>query len=83
MRKGDLITWMAAICFTVTQASDVLAGDWQEFPVNPVMDDQQVPDIYGNIIVWEQFVDADFDIYGADIIDPINPFVFIIDDELS
>ncbi|GAI52204.1 unnamed protein product, partial [marine sediment metagenome] len=83
MRKGDLITWIAAIFFTVTQASNVPAGDWLEFPVYATTDDQQVPDIHGNIIVWQQFVDSDFDIYGADITDSLNPFVFVIDDDVD
>jgi len=84
MRNGNLITWIAAICVTVTQVSDVLAGDWQEFPVYETEDDQQAPDVYGNVIVWEQFVvDTGFDIYGADITDSLNPFVFIIDDDVD
>ncbi|MBA7482682.1 hypothetical protein ES707_18176 [subsurface metagenome] len=85
MRNGNLITWIAAIFVTVTQASDVLAGDWVEFPVHAVMYDQhqQAPDIYRNVVVWEQFVDTDFDIYGADITDSLNPFVFVIDDDVD
>jgi len=48
MRNGNLITWIAAIFITVTQASDVLAGDWQEFPIyaTATADDQYAPDIY-------------------------------------
>ena len=66
MGKGKLITWIAAIFVIVTQASDVLAGDWQEFRIYATEGDQYAPDIYGNVIVWEQFmVDTDYDIYGA------------------
>ena len=64
MEKGKLITWIAAMCVTVTYISDVQAGNWQEFRVYATSDDQQAPDIYGNVIVWEQFVDEDFNMRG-------------------
>ena len=69
MRNGNLITWIAALCVTVTQVSDTLAADWVEFPVYAVMDDQQAPDIYGNVIAWEDNRNGmnNWDIYTYDL----------------
>jgi beta propeller repeat protein len=58
------------------------AGNWTEFPVYPTTDEQQEPDIWGNIVVWQQFVAeyGDYDIYIADINNPDEPTVFVIGD---
>ena len=83
MRTGNLITLTAAVCFTVSQVAAVQAADWFQFPLHPSKDAQQAPDICGSVVVWQQFVDTDFDIYGADITDLYKPFVFIITDDID
>jgi len=57
-------------------------GNWQEFAVWPTTDDQEAPDIWGDIVVWQQFVYeyGDYDIYIADINNPSEPLVFVIGD---
>ena len=63
-------------------ASVVQGGNWQEFAVWPTTDEQEAPDIWGDIIVWQQFVAeyGDYDIYIADINNPSEPLVFVIGD---
>ncbi|MHC4106412.1 MAG: hypothetical protein ACYSR9_15840 [Planctomycetota bacterium] len=58
------------------------AGNWVEFPVSPTNDEQEAPDIWGNIVVWQQFVTeyGDYDIYIADINNPSEPAAFVIGD---
>ncbi len=57
-------------------------GRWQEFALWPSTDDQEAPDIYGSIIVWQQFVYeyGDYDIYVADINNLADPLVLVIGD---
>ena len=47
------------------------AGPWEEFPVLPSPDDQEMPDIQGTLVVWQEYVSqyGDYDIYVADIND--------------
>jgi hypothetical protein len=67
--------------------ADASGTQWAEFAVYPVDEDQEAPAVDGAIIVWQQWVDTDYDIYGADINDPFNPEPFIVtdytDDETS
>ena len=43
---------------------------WDEFAVlSNNAQSQQKPDIFGTVIVWQQLVSGDFDIYAADIDD--------------
>ena len=51
-----------------TQASNTL----EPFPIWPTTDEQESPDVYGNIVVWQQFVSeyGDYDIYVADMNQP-------------
>lgn len=53
---------------------------WQEFAVWPTNDAQELPDVYGNIIVWQQFVTeyGDYDVYIADITNPAETVVLAI-----
>ena len=46
-----------------------------EFPVLPASESQQLPDIYGNLVVWQQYVTeyGDYDIFVADINNPGQP----------
>lgn len=57
-------------------------GNWQEFALWPTTDDQETPDIYGNIVAWQQFVYeyGDYDVYVADMNDLADPLVFVIGD---
>ena len=47
------------------------AGPWEEFGVLPSQDDQEMPDIQGTLVVWQEYVSqyGDYDIYVADIND--------------
>ena len=63
--------------------SVIASESWEEFVVWPATDDQEQPDIYGDIIVWQQFVDGDWDVYGVDITEPANPSFFGIADFVS
>jgi len=58
------------------------AGNWTEFALWPSTDDQQSPDIWGNIVVWQQFVAeyGDYDIYIVDINNPDELAPFVIGD---
>jgi TolB protein len=63
--------------------SVVATDSWKEFAVWPTTDDQELPDIYGGIIVWQQYIAdyGDYDIYVADINNPDDPLVVIIGDD--
>ncbi|UCG46276.1 MAG: hypothetical protein JSU94_12300 [Phycisphaerales bacterium] len=63
-------------------ARPATAGSRQEFAVWPSTDDQETPDIFGTIIVWQQFVNeyGDYDIYIADLNEPVDPLVLIVGD---
>ena len=71
------VLFLASLLASVGQG-----GDWQEFAVWPTSDEQETPDIWGDIIVWQQFVAeyGDYDIYIADINNPSEPLVFVIGD---
>ena len=61
----------------------VIANEgWNEFAVWPTTDDQELPDIDGDIIVWQQLVAEydDYDIYVADMNNPDDPLTLIIGD---
>lgn len=68
---------MAGLLVSVGQA-----GSWTEFALLPADDEQQAPDIWGNIVVWQQFVNeyGDYDIYIADINYPDEISIFVIGD---
>ncbi len=52
-------------------ASPGFASDWQEFAVSPSPDDQERPDVHGERIIWQQFIEYegvwDWDIYLTDL----------------
>ena len=70
----------------ISLVSSSWAADWQEFAVFPTSYDQELPDIYGNIIVWQEYLEVDengdgvgdgiwdWDVYGADITDKVKQF---------
>jgi len=55
----------------------------QPFPIWPTTDEQEAPDVYGKIVVWQQFVSeyGDYDIFIADLNNPSDPLVNILGDE--
>jgi len=71
-----------ALCMVLVglMVSAAKGGNRQEFIIYSATDDQQVPDIHGNIVAWQQSVDGDWDIYYADITNPESPSVFDIAD---
>ena len=71
------VLFLASLLASVGQG-----GNWQEFAVWPTTDEQESPDIWGDIIVWQQFVAeyGDYDIYIVDINNPSEPLVFVIGD---
>jgi len=82
MRTIYLISPIEAIFLASLLISTVQAGNRQEFAVLATTDEQEAPDIYGNIVVWQQFVYeyGDWDIYIADINKPADPLVLVIGD---
>jgi len=71
------------ILFGLLTPVSVLASEsWKEFAVWPTTDDQEAPDIDGDIVVWQQFVEEyqDYDIYVADMNNPDDPLALIIGD---
>ncbi|MBN1806331.1 MAG: hypothetical protein JW837_13870 [Sedimentisphaerales bacterium] len=82
MNIKSFITTAEVIFLVAIPASVSQAGNWTEFPLLPTTDDQQSPAIWGNIVVWQQFVSeyGDYDIYIADINNPDEPAVFVIGD---
>jgi len=89
MKSRCLTTSTEVLFLASILASIGQAGNWQEFAVWPTTDEQEAPDIYGNIIVWQQFVYeyGDYDIYIADMNNPTrlatgqaDPLVLIVGD---
>jgi len=82
MRIRYLTTSTEVLFLAGLLASVGQGGDWQEFALWPTTDEQESPDIWGDIIVWQQFVAeyGDYDIYIADINNPSEPLVFVIGD---
>ena len=55
---------------------------WREFAVWPSTDDQEMPAIDGDIVVWQQFVAefGDYDVYVADLNTPDDSLLFVLDE---
>ena len=73
-------TFIFVLFITAMSVSAPAAESWKEFAVWPSTDDQELPDIYGDIIVWQQFVAefGDYDVYVADINNPDDPLIVIL-----
>lgn len=59
----------------------LLADDGRiEFVVCPSSNDQEYPDIYGDIVVWQEYIsaDGDYNIFAADINDLSQPPFFSV-----
>jgi len=89
MKSRYLTTSTEVLFLASILASIGQAGNWQEFAVRPTTDEQEAPDIWGDIIVWQQLVYeyGDYDIYIADMNNPTrlatgqtDPLVLIIGD---
>ncbi len=74
-----LITLSPCLAWSLPQGA---VESWKEFAVWPTTDDQEAPDIDGDIVVWQQFVEEyqDYDIYVADMNNPDDPLAVIIGD---
>ena len=78
MKQKNRTIYISTIFFIELLILTVQVAGWQEFQVYPSDDVQSQPDIYGAIVVWEQFVQGDYDIYGAQLTDANVPSVFIV-----
>ena len=58
------------------------ADRWAAFAVSPSTDDQELPDVHNDIIVWQQFVAefGDYDVYVADLNNPGDALFLVIGD---
>jgi len=73
--RNHRLAMIGCIILLFSTYSFAAGQSWKEFAVWPTTDDQEQPDIYGDIIVWQQFVAefGDYDIYVADINNPDDP----------
>ena len=76
-------TFLLALFIMLMPVSVLAAKGWEEFALWPTTDDQELPDIDGDIVVWQQYVAefGDYDIYVADMNNPDDPLVVIIGDD--
>ena len=80
MKPAVLIRFTVSLVVVIF-ASPGLAGDWQEFAVSPSLDNQERPDVHGERIVWQQFIQAGhWDIYLADLEIAVGVGVGIVED---
>jgi beta propeller repeat protein len=80
MKNAYLTRLLVAVICAALLVSAVRAAEWQEFEFSDTTGSQQAqkPDIYGDIVVWQQLVGPDYDIYAADITNPESPSVFVV-----
>jgi len=78
MARGHFMTLLLSLIF----GGYAMAGNWQEFHIYASGDQQSEPDVYGTIVVWQQFVQqyGDYDVYIADLTNPSEAAVFVIGD---
>jgi len=76
------LTVILLLFIILAPVSAPATDSWKEFAVWPATDDQEAPDIDGDIVVWQQFVEEyqDYDIYVADMNNPDDPLALIIGD---
>jgi len=84
------IMGLLALLIMLTPCLSRASDAWREFGVWPTTDDQEMPAIDGDTVVWQQFVAeyGDYDIYVANLstlldaaIDkPEDPLLFVIDE---
>ncbi|MCK4998013.1 MAG: hypothetical protein KAS23_00710, partial [Anaerohalosphaera sp.] len=76
--KSINVTVILLAVFILTVSPYLQAGNWLGFAVSLSDDDQEMPDIDGSLIVFQQLVEGDWDIYAAEISDPQNPLVLAV-----
>jgi beta propeller repeat protein len=74
------VEYMLMLLIILTPILCQAAGKWEEFAVWPSTDDQEMPDIHGDIIVWQQFVTefGDYDIYVASLGEAEISLLFVL-----
>jgi beta propeller repeat protein len=82
MRAPQLPTLTTPILVISIMLPMARASQWEEFAVWPAGDDQEHPDVWGQVIVWHQFMGeyGDYDVYVVDINDLLRPYVLDIGD---
>ena len=93
MMNSSILIFLTCLffLFVMLTTDSVIAGEsGSEFAIWPTTDDQELPDIDGDIVVWQQFVEeyGDYDIYVADLStmlkagmnNPDDPLALIIGD---
>ncbi len=93
MMNSSILIFLTCLffLFVMLTTDSVIAGEsGSEFAIWPTTDDQEMPDIDGDIVVWQQFVEeyGDYDIYVADLSttlkagmnNPDDPLALIIGD---
>lgn len=87
MRLTTLIKVLATLVkiFLFIFASN--ASAFQEYAVYPSEQAQESPDIDDGLVVWQQLVEGDWDVYAADITELQNPYTFVVaefaDDQIN
>lgn len=74
--SGDIIIWIKDMESYQVYGFDM--SIWQDFPITTNSVGLADPAIDGNIVVWVDQRNGNYDIYGADISDRSNPVEFII-----
>jgi len=74
------LTALLALLVTLSPCLCRAVEPWQQFAVWPSTDDQEMPAIYGDIVVWQQFVAefGDYDIYVADLNEPDDALLLVL-----
>lgn len=66
---------LCAVCILAGSAPNVMAFD--ALPVAPFNSVQQTPDADNGIVVWAEWADEDWNVYGLDILDPAAELIFV------
>jgi beta propeller repeat protein len=64
-----------AVCILAGSIPNVTA--FEVFPVAPFNSVQKTPDVDNGIVVWAEWVEGDWDVYGLDILDPAAELIFV------
>ena len=73
-------TALLALLVTLSPCLCRAVEPWPQFAVWPSTDDQEMPAIYGDTVVWQQFVAefGDYDIYVADLNEPDDALLLVL-----
>ena len=85
------IEYIMALLFIMLPSLCRADGTWQEFPVWPTTDEQEMPAIHGDpfdsaqskLVVWQQFAAefGDYDIYVASLSEPEISLLFVLGED--